>query len=120
MGSASRTSGACTPCRSLQLRRRIRQLGGWLVCWEKRVVLQGPWEGLPRPRSWMCACGHDQPTLRLQCGLRKLDGRVERTQKGLVLPQCRQGMPACCRWLRLRLERVNPEKSNEMEVVLVP
>merc|ERR1712119_151529 len=38
----------------------------------------------------------------LQCGICKLDGRVVRGEEGVVLQQCRQGLPTSSWWVCLR------------------
>merc|ERR1711994_633837 len=39
--------------------------------------------------------------LMIAIWIRQLDGWVECAEEGLVLPQCRQGLPTCCWRLRL-------------------
>jgi len=57
--------------RSLQLRRRFRQLAGGLVSAEERMVLSDPRQGLPwSDWRWM---RHIFRAVRLQCRLRQLD-----------------------------------------------
>jgi len=77
---------ATAPSRPIQLSGWIRELAGRLVCGQEGVVLQGPWERLPKPgrrmRDFLGA-------IRLRCRLRQLDGRLVSAQEGLVL--CKQG-----------------------------
>merc|ERR1711950_35548 len=65
-----------------------------MVCWQERVVLQGAWKGMPRAGGRLRSCRCHQPTLRLQCRLCQLDGRMECAEEGLVLQECRQGLPS--------------------------
>ena len=48
-------------------------------------------------RGWLRYRSHD--------GLRQVDGGMERTKEGLVLPQCRQGLPTSSWRLRLKVLR---------------
>merc|ERR1712129_350687 len=58
------------------------------------------------------------PSLRLQCRLRQLDGGMERTKEGLVLPQRRQGLPTSSwRWrLRAIFRRFSQHASARSQV----
>merc|ERR1711920_1065966 len=71
----------------------LRQLGGGMVCGQERVVLQGPWKGLPRTGRRLRSCRRRSCSLRLQRGLCQLDGGMECSQEGLVLQECWQGLP---------------------------
>jgi len=55
---AGSTHDASSPCRPIQLRRRLRQLGGRLECAKEGLVLQGAWKGLPRAGSRLRSCRH--------------------------------------------------------------
>merc|ERR1712024_373823 len=66
------------------------------------VVLQGAWKGVPRTGRRVCACRRHQPSLRLQRRLCQLDGGMECAKEGLVLQECRQGLPAGSWRLRLK------------------
>jgi hypothetical protein len=82
---------ATKTCRPLQLRRRLRELDGRVVCGQEGLVLQGAWQGLPGGgrRLWDRIVA-----LRLQCWVRELDVWVVGRQESMVLPEWRQGLPA--------------------------
>merc|ERR1719346_418371 len=62
-------------------------MAGRMECAEEGVVLQSSWEGLPRSSGGrVCPSGDHLCALRLQCRIRKLDGRVVCSQEGVVLP----------------------------------
>merc|ERR1719323_2503132 len=46
-------NSSTTASRSLQLRRWICKLAGGVVCGQEGMVLQGPWQGMPRSSGWM-------------------------------------------------------------------
>jgi len=75
--------------RSIQLRRWIRKLAGRLVCGQKGVVLQSTWQRLPQQRWWLHHRWHHITTIRLCGRIRQLDGRLERGEESLVLPERR-------------------------------
>ena len=75
-----------------------------MVRGQEGVVLQGARKGLPwAGRRRLRSCRNSRPSLRLQCRLRQLDGGMERTKEGLVLPQRRQGLPTSSWRLRLKV-----------------
>ena len=77
-----------------------------MVRGQEGVVLQGARKGLPwAGRRRLRSCRNSRSSLRLQCRLRQLDGGMERTKEGLVLPQCRQGLPTSSWRLRLKVLR---------------
>merc|ERR1712107_664017 len=67
--------------RPLQLCRWIRQLAGWMVCWQEGLVLQDAWERMSWT-DWMC---HNIQAIRLSRWICQLAGRLVRGQEGLVL-----------------------------------
>jgi len=53
-------------------------------------------------RWWLCDYSwHNIRSIRLQRRIRKLDVGMVCGKKGMVLHQCRQGMPANTRWVCL-------------------
>jgi len=58
------------------------------------MVLPCSWQGLPRTGQWMRTNWNHKRTLRLQRWFCQLDGRLERSQEGLVLQERRQGLPS--------------------------
>merc|ERR1712129_620048 len=93
------TSGDCPSqaCRPVQLCGWLCELGGGLVCGKEGMVLQSPWQGLPRSSWWVCDCS----SLRLQRWLRQLDGRLVCGEEGMVLPAWRQRLPRSDSWVCL-------------------
>merc|ERR1712226_483845 len=66
------------------------------------------WQRLPWKRWWLC---DNISTLRLQRRFRKLVSWVERREEGVVLQECRQGLPTSGR--RMRLSRAQCEQRDE-------
>merc|ERR1711948_207769 len=67
---------------------------------EEGVVLQSPRQGLPESRRRLCDI---LQAIRLQCGLRELDGGLVRGKEGLVLQSRRQGLPTSSWWVCLEV-----------------
>merc|ERR1712241_1071799 len=91
--AAATTSPATS---SIRARRPIQLRSGcgeYLESRQEGVVLQGPRQGLPQSGRWMRPSWYHKSTLRLQRWIRKLDGRLERSEEELVLCTCRQGLP---------------------------
>merc|ERR1712008_187271 len=103
----------------------LRQLGGWMVCGQEGVVLQGTWDGFANwvvgwsvgKKEWCCRvhgkgcpgqgagcvpAGTPAPPYDCNAGFANWMG-MERTKEGLVLPQRRQGLPTSSWRLRLKV-----------------
>jgi len=62
------------------------------------MVLQDSWQGL----SWSDWLRDYIRTIRLQCGICELDGRLECWEESMVLQEPGQGLPSSGWWLRMR------------------
>merc|ERR1712154_596903 len=92
-----RTDDTAGSGRPLQLPRWLRKLAGRLVRGQEGMVLQSPWQGLPKPGRWMYHFWDDLASFRLRRWVRKLDGRLVGCKEGMVLSERRQGVPTS-RW----------------------
>merc|ERR1712051_532368 len=103
LAAASDADGPTCSRRSLQLRRWVRQLASRLVSGQEGMVLPRAWQGLPW--SGMRASWDHLAPVRLQCGLRQLDGWMECPKEDVVLPEWRKGLPTSSG--RVRLSRMD-------------